>query len=626
MALSGILWTSTSGLQAVQQQLQWRTDNISNAQNASYARRDAVTTSTGVNSVQVDVARATDSGLQDQFLTSNSQSTFTTAQLAYFQRVGDVLGTAQSTPYLQQAVDNFTGAWKSFETDTSSSTSEANVLNTGQALADTISHTAQNLNQVENEVRADVGTTVTTLNSKLTQLDAINKQLSGEPLVNTVNPSLLDTRDSLVRDISGIVGVVRIVHSDNSIALYTKGGVALIDHGANQFQWNNPSGGQPWISLVNTTGTAAPSPSLNIEFTGGKLGASLGILDSSMTAMASSDPKVGTIAKARAQVDNLAVQLAGQKPGTFGGAYYAAPSDRTTDLAGGITGNTLSAGNPDIATAVAAANAAGNPTLAAQITANPALAIDANPIFWQNTDTDPATGATYNNSPYTIVSPSELTSGALLTDNITTNTAAFSTPATLNTANYNISPDPQNANPPPPPKPPLPTNAAGGKVWAPSNYWDGTPLSSFFTIDNGNAGPPVRAPSQSPSASFAINASLIDGTASIKRQSATPVIAQLTASTRSMFSGGVSSANQTYSGLASAIANYQAAGQAAVSDDNTRFTQTTQTLDTRLNSATGVNMDTEMAQLTVLQNAYAANARVINVVQTMFDTLLAIGK
>ena len=285
MALSGILWTSTAGLQAVQQQLQWRTDNISNAQNASYSRRDAVTTSNGVNSVEVNVSRATNNGLQDQFLSSNSQSSYTATQLSYFQRVADVLGTSQSTPYLQQAVDNFTGAWKSFETDTASSTSEANVISTGQALSDTITHASQNLDLVENEVRDDVGTSVTTLNSKLNQLDTINKQLSSEPLAHSVNPSLLDTRDSLVRDISGIVGVVRITHTDNSIALYTNGGVALIDHGANQFQWNNTAGAQPWISLVNTTGSKQPSPSLNSEFTGGSLGAGIDVLDSSPTAL-----------------------------------------------------------------------------------------------------------------------------------------------------------------------------------------------------------------------------------------------------------------------------------------------------------------------------------------------------
>ena len=523
MALSGILWTSTSGLQAVQQQLQWRTDNISNAQNPSYARRDAVTTSTGVDSVQVDVARASDSGLQNQFLTSNSQSSFSTTQLGYFQRIGDVLGTTQSTPYLQQAVDNFTGSWKAFETDTSSTSSEADVVSTGQALADTISHTSQNLDQVESEVRDDVGNSVNGLNAKLKQLDAINKQLSSEPLASSIDPSLLDTRDSLVRDISATVGVVQITHSDNSVALYTNGGVALVDHGANQFQWNSPAGSQPWISLVTTTGAAAPSPSLNSEFTGGSLGAGLGVLDSSPAALASNDPKVGVIVKARAQVDNLAVQLAGQEPGTFGGAYYNATTDRTTDLTGGGT------------------NGAGNP----------------NQSYW-GTPPNIVTGSTTNPAP-------------------------------------------------------------------PAN-WDGTPLSSFFTIDNGTTGPPPTAPTLSPSGSFAINPALVDGTATVKRQSATPVIAAMTDADNSMTAGGVAVSNQTYSGLASAIANYQSTSQAAVSNDSTSNSQTTQTLDTRLNSATGVNMDTEMAQLTVLQNAYAANARVITTVQTMFDALMAIGQ
>ena len=37
-------------------------------------------------------------------------------------------------------------------------------------------------------------------------------------------------------------------------------------------------------------------------------------------------------------------------------------------------------------------------------------------------------------------------------------------------------------------------------------------------------------------------------------------------------------------------------------------------------------MDTQMAQLTVLQNAYAANARVITSVQQMFETLLSIAQ
>ena len=352
-----------------------------------------------------------------------------------------------------------------------------------------------------------------------------------------------------------MVGVVRITHSDNSVALYTNGGVALIDHGANQFQWNSPAGSQPWISLVNTTGAVAPSPSLNTEFTGGKLGAGLSVLDSSSAALASSDPKVGVIAKTRAQINNLAVQLAGQEPGSFGGAYYNATPDRTTDLMGGIANNSV----------VTASNVAPLQS--------------GNPLYWGGDyTTNAADAAAPGYNP--IVTPIESQSGAV---------------------------------------------AAVG-TWQPSANWDGTPLSSFFTIDNGTAGPPATAPTLSPAGSFAINASLVNGTATVKRQSATPVIAALTDASRAMSAGGINATSQTYSGLASTIANYQSAGQAAVSDDNARFTVTTQTFDTRLNSIVGVNMDTEMAQLTVLQNAYAANARVISAVQSMFDTLLQIGK
>jgi len=484
MGLSSILGTATSGLQAIQTQLQWRTDNIDNAQDTSYGRRDAVTVSLSTHSVTVSVRRASDAGLLTQSLDANSQATAASTTSDYFTQLGDVLGTTQSTPYLQQAVDDFTAAWKSFETDTSSSTSETQVVSTAQSLAQDMSSEAQQLVTVGQEARTAAGDAVTSLNGKLQDLAAVNKTLSSDPNAGTNDPGLLDKRDSLVTDISSLVGVTTVTHSDGSIALYTKTGSVLVDHDANQFQWNDVSGGQAYISLAGSTGTA---PGLNGAFSGGKIGATLEFLDPDTS---STDPNVGTLAKAQAQLDDLAGQLAGQTTGTFGGAYYAATADRTTDLDGGSS--------------------------------------------------------------------------------------------------------------------PEPT--------APS------PMVSFFTIDNGS--PPTETASQS----LAVNSSLIDGTATVKRQSATAVVAALTATSRSMSTAGISADNVTYSGLAAAIAGYHSTSQSAASSDSTRLSATSQTLQTRLTSETGVNMDTELAQLTVLQNAYAANARVITTVSSMFDTLLAIGK
>jgi flagellar hook-associated protein 1 FlgK len=45
-------------------------------------------------------------------------------------------------------------------------------------------------------------------------------------------------------------------------------------------------------------------------------------------------------------------------------------------------------------------------------------------------------------------------------------------------------------------------------------------------------------------------------------------------------------------------------------------------LKQRLDGASGVNVDQEMAHLIALQTAYGANARVMSVVRDMLDTLM----
>jgi flagellar hook-associated protein 1 FlgK len=47
-------------------------------------------------------------------------------------------------------------------------------------------------------------------------------------------------------------------------------------------------------------------------------------------------------------------------------------------------------------------------------------------------------------------------------------------------------------------------------------------------------------------------------------------------------------------------------------------------LQQKMNSDSGVNIDTEMANLISLQNTYAANAHVMSVVQTMMSSLMQI--
>lgn len=69
----------------------------------------------------------------------------------------------------------------------------------------------------------------------------------------------------------------------------------------------------------------------------------------------------------------------------------------------------------------------------------------------------------------------------------------------------------------------------------------------------------------------------------------------------------------------------QTASAAAAASDNAKFQATLQTsFSARASGISGVNVDQELANLTIYQNMYAASAHVLSVVQNMLDTLLQI--
>ena len=575
MGLSTILSSSLNSLQAVQTEMQTRSDNISNASNTNYAERTPVTVSVTSNAVTATIQRAADQGLQNQYLDANALSSASTDKTNYLTQINNILGTTQSTPYLQQAMDNFTSSWQAFETDTSDTTAESQIISTGQALAQNISQTAYSLNQLGIQTSDSVGSMITNLNTNLTQLDTINKQLDANPNATTTEPDLLDTRDSLVNSISSIVGVNVIVHSNGSVALYTQNGTALVDKTAAQFAWNNPTGGaQSWISLASPAPSGTGAPGMNNAFQGGTLGAALDFLNPSVT---STDPTIGSLAKAQAQLNIFASQLADNASGTFGGAYYDSTPTQTTDLQGG-TGAAGSAYGPTAAgTAMSSFFTIdnGNP-----VTQSPASSIQINPSLASGTSTVMGQAATAVVAALTATTRSM----TLVQAGTTTNNSATITGLTQN-AGLKVG-----------------MTVTGAGIPA------GTTILSFGTDANGN---PITDPSQAASATTLVLSA---------KATASAAGSSLTFSLRAPITNNVS-----YSGLTSAITNYQSTSQANASTQQTELTTTTQNLQTRLTGETGVNMDTELAQLTVLQNSYAANAKVITTVQSMFDTLMGIG-
>jgi flagellar hook-associated protein 1 FlgK len=101
------------------------------------------------------------------------------------------------------------------------------------------------------------------------------------------------------------------------------------------------------------------------------------------------------------------------------------------------------------------------------------------------------------------------------------------------------------------------------------------------------------------------------------------VVTALNASDRNFVAVGLSLTNVSYKGLMSGIIGTSSSNAKMVSDNAKLNADTLQMAEQRYQQETGVNLDEELANLQLLQNAYAASARLINVIQTLFDTLQA---
>jgi flagellar hook-associated protein 1 FlgK len=141
--------------------------------------------------------------------------------------------------------------------------------------------------------------------------------------------------------------------------------------------------------------------------------------------------------------------------------------------------------------------------------------------------------------------------------------------------------------------------------------------ADFFTIPNFGATPSTDA------FNFQVNPALVNGTATLKQSAVPAVVGQLIATNNNFAAGGVSATNSTYTGITEAIASNQTQrAQAAQSNQQSSSAALTTTKATYLN-ATGVNVNSELARLIVLQNTYGASAKVISIVEQMFTALQA---
>ena len=623
MGLSSALASAMSGLRANQAALSIVSSNVANSQTPGYVAQtpnqiEVTTGDFGSTAKTTGVSRDIDSYVQNQLRTETGGSGYADQTANILKQLQNVYGSPGNDGTLETALNNFTSALQALSTSAGSSSAQTVAVGAAQALAQQLNATTKGIQSLRSNVEQDLGTSAQAANSAMNQIADINTKLQGLLPNDPSAATLMDQRDQAINSLSKYVDVHVTTDGSNQANIYTTTGIQLVGAGlASQFSFSS-AGALSATSQYNTNPVKSGVGALTIRLpNGSQIDVVANNVVSSGQIAADLKLRDQTLVQAQNQVDQLAATMSSalSDKTTAGSAVSGPPAGFDVDLAGAQPGNTINLTYADTTTNTQRQITLVNVTDAAALPLQNAT--NANPM---------QIGVNFSNGMGAIAAAlNTALSGTHLTF------SAAPLPATATT--LRVTDDGSG----------LAKVNSSSITKTISSLTSGSPQLPLFT-DGGQAlytGAITASGSQMTGLAgrIAVNTQLSTDPTRLSVYSTSPVTptgdttrsdylySQLT---NTVFSyspqTGLGSASQPFSGSVSNYLQQFLSVQANASTQATALQQgqsvVVSTLQAKFNSTSSVNLDSEMSNLIQLQNAYAANAHVMSVVQSMMNTLI----
>lgn len=566
MSLTGALNAAVSSLRVNQASIQVLSANIAHVNDPNYTkktlnRESLVFGESQIGSVGVaSYSSAVNESLRKQMESLIARNGTSGAQDDYMTRIQQLLGTSSDQAALPNLLSQFTAAWQTLQATPESKAAQTAVIRYGEQLTEEINRVAAGIDSIDGAAKDDVTQSVGQLNSLLEQVFELNVKLRSTAEGGTEQAELIDQRDQLVREVAKYVDVRTIERDNGAIALFTPAGLSLVDGPPSNFIYDG-------TNIFRSEDTTTPVDTLLRD---GKIRALLDFrLDNSGKALpVSSDPATEVIRKMRSQLDAVVKALTSTVGSTFSSAYDAA-------------GQSLRIEASFQTTVQAQPNSAQYSTvnLTGDLRAGDVFEVEINGRIFSYTAQ--ATDATLD----AIASKLAALVNGDTTLGVTAIAGASKFQLVGSAADTPFS---------------VTTRVNGELPELKSGFFTGTDRFSFQ-----------------------VNQSLLDGTQQLKKNSASDVVNALNSTDRTYVAAGLTISGVSYKGMLVGLTGTAIANAKSIADQAKFDTESLSQTEQRYQAEVGVNLDDELANLQVLQNAYAASARLLTVIQTLFDTLQA---
>lgn len=639
---SSILGIGVSALNAAQAGIATTSHNIANASTLGYSRQEIIQTAAlpqqtgsgyfgqGVN--VTTVLRRYDQFLGAQVLEAQTQATNLTTQLGLSQQLSNLLGDPNGG--LTPALQDFFGSVNSVANAPESIPSRQAMLGGAQSLVTRLQTMDQRMTQIRDGLNGQVSNSVSLINSYAKQISALNANIVQMEAKTPGKPpnDLLDQRDQLINQLSQEIRVTTLKQTDGSMNVFIGNGQSLVVGNQTASLQTVSSTTDPTALEVAYSNNGNVSRIQQSSLQGGNLG---GYLNFRQTVLDPAVNALGRIAMGLADAINQQQQQGIDLKGALGGNLFTLAVPRVTP-----SGSNLGTG---------ALTATVNSTSA--LTGNDySVQFDGTNYTVYNTSTN---ALVQSFTAAALATPQAVTGTGItlqLTGTAVTGDSFLVRPTVDGARNIALSiTDPTKIAAASPIRSNAPTTNVGTGIIAAASVVPGLPLNtnlqqpvtitftSATTFDVTGTG--IGLPAVGVAYTSGGNISYNGWTTQISGAPVTGDIFTVSPNTNATTDGGnilLMAALQTANTLANGTTSYQGAYGQLISQvgTQTRELDVTSKAQTSLlsqvtraqQSVSGVNLDEEAANLIKYQQAYQAGAKAMSIAQTMFDTLLTLGR
>jgi flagellar hook-associated protein 1 FlgK len=330
--VADVFGISISALQAFQQAINVTSNNIANASTPGYDVESANLTeaipqsngaaTVGAGVVVTGISRAYSQAAANQLNTSQSSLGQLNALQNYSSQIDNLFGTTIGG--LSTSLQSFYSAFSNVANNPTSTASRQALLGQAQAVATSFQNASSELNSLNTDVNSRITADVQQINSIASAISTLNQQIVVGTAQDGNQPpnELMDQRDQLVSNLSQLVGVTTTTDPDGALNVFV-------------------GNGQPLVLQGQTTQlTTVPN-----QFNASQLEISTSTANGNVISGNITSGDLGGLLAARTQVINPALGQLGQIATAFSQSVNAQQGDGL-DLNGNLGTNIFSVGTP----------------------------------------------------------------------------------------------------------------------------------------------------------------------------------------------------------------------------------------------------------------------------------------